>query len=210
MDKKIIIFDMDGVLFDTIPNAKKAFLDRHTGVTSEMYDEIHTGNYHVEAGKYSHLRREETEEEKEIREAAYAEMKQKTPLFEGMASLLKDLHNAGYTLVLNTNAFNKFCLPLLEQAGIKELFDFVATAELSKDKIEKFKLIEDKYGAEKKDLLFVTNALGDVRDAEVAEVPTVAVTWGVHNKAFFEREKHPYLVGIIDTTSGLLNFIRSY
>lgn len=201
---------MDGVLFDTIPYAREVFLEKHPGVTADMYDEIHTGNFHEESKKYVSYRIEETEEEKVKHKANYAERKSKTPLFPGMKALLENLHSEGYMLTINTNAFERYCLPLLEHAGIKELFDFIATAELSKDKREKFELIREKYRVEKEDLLFVTDALGDVRDAEVAEIPTIAVTWGVHNKAFFEREKHPHLVVVVDTLEDLHSFIARY
>lgn len=207
MNKKVIVFDMDGVLVDTIPNAREAFLKRHTGVTADMYNEIHTGNYHTEAKKYTHLRVAETEEEKAKRETDYVEMKIKTPLFNGIKELLKELHSKEYILVLNTNAYDKNCLPLLENLEIKHLFDFIATAEVSKDKVEKFKLIEEKYGLEGRGMLFITDALGDVKDATTAGIPTVAVTWGVHNRAYFERDKHTHLAGIVDTVDDLLTFI---
>jgi len=207
MSKKILVFDMDGVLFDTIPYAEKMFLERHPGVTSEMYKEIHSGNFHEEAKKYAHLKKEETAEEKEKRSLAYSEKKKETPLFDGVESLLRDLHNLGYTLVLNTNAFNKNCLPLLEHAGIAPLFDLIASAELSKNKTEKFNLIEEKYGVDKDDLLFITDALGDVKEAEAAGIPTVAVTWGVHDESFFKRKSHSNLVRILHTVKELRDFI---
>jgi phosphoglycolate phosphatase-like HAD superfamily hydrolase len=210
MQKKVIIFDMDGVLFDTIPYARKVFLERHPGVTEEMYNQIHSGNFHIEASKYSHLKIVETEEEKIKHQIDYAEKKSKTKMFGGIKELLDYLKNSGYLLVLNTNAYNKNCLPMLEYAGIKNLFDFIATAEISKDKIEKFKLIEDKYKIEKKDVLFITDALGDVKDASVAEIPTVAVTWGGHDRSFFERERHTNLIGIVDTIEELKKFIEEY
>ena len=200
---------MDGVLFDTIPFAEEFFLKGHPGMTSEMYKEIHAGNFHEGYSKYSHLQIPETEEEKSQRRINYADKKSRTPLFEGMKELLEVLHNDKYILVMNTNAYDRNCLPLLENAGIRDLFDFIASAEISKDKIEKFKLIEEKYQADKKDILFITDALGDVRDADVAQISTVAVTWGVHNKAFFEREKHANLIGIVHTTEELINFIKS-
>lgn len=200
---------MDGVLFDTIPFAEEFYLKEHPGMTTKMYIEIHTGNFHEESKKHSHLQIPRTEEERAQRRINYADKKSKTPLFEGMKGLLETLHNDNYILVMNTNAYDRNCLPLLENAGIKNLFDFIASAEISKDKIEKFKLIEEKYQAEKKDILFITDALGDVRDADVAQISTVAVTWGVHNKAFFEREEHTNLIGIVNTTEELIDFIKS-
>lgn len=199
---------MDGVLFDTIPYAEQVYLEGHPGMTNEMYKNLHTGNFHEETKKYEHLKKEETEEEKEKRNIAYAKKKSTTPMFSGIEELLKDLHGLGYLLVLNTNAYNRNCLPLLEKSGIKDIFDLIATAEFSKSKVEKFKLIEEKYNVNKEDVLFVTDSLGDVKEAEVAGVPTVAVTWGVHDESFFDKEKYSNLVAIIHTVEELSQFIK--
>ena len=131
-------------------------------------------------------------------------------MFKGVKELLEELHEKGYILILNTNAYERNCLPLLENSGITTIFDFIASAEISKDKMDKFKLIKDKYSADKKDILFITDALGDIKDADISDVPTVAVTWGVHDRLFLEREKHLNLIGIVDTVKELEDFIEKY
>lgn len=199
---------MDGVLFDSIPFAEEFYLQSHPGMTSDMYKEIHAGNFHEEAHKYSHLKKEETEEERIKRHAFYAEKKKTTPMFEGVKELLEDLHDSLYILVINTNAFDRNCLPLMDSSNITNLFDCIYTAEVSKSKVEKFKIIENKYNVSKEEILFITDSLGDVREADMASIPTVAVTWGVHNKEFFEREKHSSLVAIVHTVDELKDFIK--
>ena len=112
--------------------------------------------------------------------------------------------------MLNTNAYTRNTLPILEYSKTNHLFDFIATAELSKSKIEKFKLIEDRYNENKKDVLFITDSLGDIKEADTAGVPTIAVTWGVHDRLFFESESHSNLIGIVDTVKELEDFIMPY
>ncbi|MBI5531004.1 MAG: HAD family hydrolase [Candidatus Doudnabacteria bacterium] len=206
-NNKIIIFDMDGVLFDTIPFARKVFLETHPGVTEEMYNEIHSGNFHQEAAKYLSLHISESEEEKNKRHAEYAEKKSQSKLFEGIKDLLTELRNLGYILVLNTNAYERNALPLLKNSQIENLFGFIASAETSKDKVEKFKIIADKYKVSNKEMLFITDALGDIIDADKAGVPAVAVTWGVHREDILNREKHFNLKNIVNTVSDLKQVI---
>lgn len=198
---------MDGVLFDSIGFAERFFLEKHTGVTKKMYREIHSGNYYEGAKKYDYLKTATTEDETNKEKILYAKEKIKSPMFAGTKELLEELHNLGYILILNTSAYERNCLPLLEKVKIKELFDFVAVAEVSKSKIEKFKLIENKYNIGKENILFITDALGDLREADAAGIPTITVTWGVHDKTYFSRETHDNLVGVVDTVKELKNII---
>lgn len=204
-----IVFDMDGVLFDTIPNARENFIKKHPGVTPDMYNEIHTGNYHANAAQHAHLHVKEPEEETKAKKLEYWRKKSLSPLFDGIKELLEELKTKGYILTINTSAFSGGCLPLLENAGISDLFDFTATAEVAIDKVEKFKIIKDKYSLEYEDMIFVTDALGDVRDAKRVSVPTIAVTWGVHDKSFFTREENPHLINIVDTVQNLKTCIEN-
>ncbi len=201
---------MDGVLFNTIPLAREAFLSIHPGTTEEMYNELHSGNYHEEAGKLKHLKIPETAEEKSRRLGAYAREKSRAELFAGIKDLLAECRDSGCRLVLNTNAYDRNCLPLLENVHIKDFFDFVASADTSTDKVAKFKMIADRYGVGAADMLFVTDALGDVRDAEKAKVPAIAVTWGVHDRFYLEKERHLNLIAIVSTVPELGQKIKNY
>jgi len=208
--KKIVIFDMDGVLVDTIEDAYKNVLRSHPNMTRSEYGQLHAHNYHEAIAKYREVNPslQVSPEEHAIRSAAYALQKSQASLFAGMKELLGKLHNENYIVILNTSAFERNSLPLLERTGIIQFFDMLGTAEISKSKIDKFKIILEKYQVNHNDILFVTDAIGDIREAGVVNIPTVAVTWGVHTREDFIQESYEHLVGIVDTPKELEDCIE--
>jgi phosphoglycolate phosphatase len=207
MSKKIIVFDLDGVLCDTIRFVRENLANIYNGFTEEAHKELMNGNFHEEIKKITLPKKEETKAEAADRRLKFEKRKSEAPLYPGAQEFLKELHAAGYTLVLNTSAWDRTSRPLLERVGITDLFDFIATAETSKSKVEKFKIIAKKYAVQNYELLFITDTMGDVREAEEAGVSTVAVTWGGHDRDYLTREKHENMVAIVDSFEELKAFI---
>jgi phosphoglycolate phosphatase len=204
---KIVIFDFDGVIIDSINLIQDQFLKNHPSANPAVFKELNLGNFHEESKKISHLRRPMSEEEEAAELAKYATAKSMTPFYPGIPELLRDLHASGILLALNTSGYNNNCIPILEQAGVKAYFDFLGTAEVSKSKVEKFKMIEEKYALPKETVLFVTDTLGDLKEAAVADIPTVAATWGAHDASFFKTADYPNLRCVVNTVSELRDFI---
>lgn len=201
---------MDGVLFKTINYARQKFLEKHPGVTEEMYNDIHTGNYHKGAEKYAHLKIQETPQEEKDRQNRYWVQKTATPLVGGMHDLLQFLRDNNFVITLNTNAKESNCVPLLQKSGAYDFFDFITTSNTTRDKVEKFKIIKDRYNVESDECFFVTDALGDVRDSGIVAIPTVAVTWGVHGRMYFNQSEHSHLIAVVDTVSELRGVIDNH
>jgi phosphoglycolate phosphatase len=209
MKRKILVFDLDGVLFDTLAIVEQAMIDSYPGLTKEMSRELLCGNYYEETEKLTIPKKSETEEEAVERKLLFSKKKAEASTYPGAKEFLEKLYEEGYMLVLNTSAYERNCLPLLERADMAKLFDYLATAEVSKSKVEKFKVIQEKYEVNAEDTLFVTDTLGDLREADIAGVPTIAVTWGVHDRSYFTREEHPNLIAIVDSFDELMKVVQS-
>lgn len=203
--KKVIVFDMDGVLFDSTKLIGEFFMQTYPTMTKEDLDKIFHGNFHEELEKFKLTNNPivETPEEHQIRATAYSDKKLQSPLYDGIQQMLERLHTAGHTLVVNTSAIERNCKPLFEYSDTLKYFDFFATAEVSKSKVEKFQIISDKYNVPKNKMIFVTDTLGDLREADSAGVPTIAVTWGAHTPQHFTSEEHKNLIKVVASVEEL-------
>jgi len=54
-------------------------------------------------------------------------------------------------------------------------------------KVHKIKLLLEKYSMSPENTIFVTDTLGDIKEAQECNVPTLAVTWGFHARETLEK-----------------------
>lgn len=207
MKNKIVIFDLDGVLVDSVAMGRDSILYQYPDAHPEIHKMLHSGNFHEELSKIGVAKRVETEEEQSLRKQKYLEKKTEAPFYAGVVDLLTDLHSSGLILALNTSAYSPACVPCLTRHGVIDFFDYMGTADISRSKVEKFKLIKEKYNTDFSEMIFVTDTIGDLKEASIVGIPTVGVTWGVHDLEDFKKDGWDNLVGIAHTVDELKTFL---
>lgn len=180
---------MDGTIFDSEKVGFEHMCVVYPNINKSIYKELLKGNYFEGIKKHNLVRISETEEEQIKRRNDYAKLKSTCLPHPGMIDLLKELKDCGLILALNTSATDLTSGALLKANNLDKLFDFFGTKEVSQSKADKFQMIFEKFGLSSQEVLFVTDTVGDVLEAETVGVPTIGLTWGVHDENIF-RERH--------------------
>lgn len=177
---KAIIFDFDGVIHNTLELSFNINKIIFPGLTINEYKDFFNGNcYEHEkitpenSKKYFKMQEQEFKKlkiERKIKNELI-KMKDKFDLFVVSS-------NSGMTL---NNYF--------DNNDTLHIFTEVLGVESHKSKIEKFKLLMEKYDLNSDNCIFVTDTLGDILEANKVNLRTVAVDYGFHEKERLEQGK---------------------
>lgn len=177
---KAVIFDFDGVIHDTMELAFNINKIIFPGLTINEYKDFFNGNcYEHEkitpeaAKKYFKLQENEFKNLKIEREIKNELLKMKDKF-----NLFIVSSNSGMTL---NNYF--------ENNDILHIFKEVLGVESHKSKIEKFKLLMDKYNLNRDNCIFITDTLGDILEANKVDLRTIAVDYGFHERERLKQGK---------------------
>jgi HAD superfamily hydrolase (TIGR01549 family) len=201
--KKVIIFDFDGVIIDSWEHAYRGNLRSWPDLKIEEHKNLFTGNVFEEAsklppGKYS------KEEDMRWFTEEHNLTKKDLPVFPGIKEVIKHLSEI-YTLVINTSADLASTKAYLEKHNI-DFFDAIYGNEISKNKAEKFKKILNDYGITPADCMFITDTVGDVKEALFVSIPTLVVFFAYF--LFQEAMTIYFLTGAALIFAGALIIIR--
>ena len=92
--------------------------------------------------------------------------------------------------------------------SIKTFFSEVLGKETHKSKVEKFKMIFKEYGLKPEECIFVTDTLGDLREAKKVGVPTIAVTWGYHGKTRLKKGSPNLIIHDFEELTGAIEKLK--
>lgn len=127
------------------------------------------------------------------------EYDQMSPFFP-IFPILEELKNNNILTVISSN-ISKVINAILSRYGFNGCFRDVLGADSGYSKEEKILHATKNFQMAKERTYYVGDTVGDIKEARLAGVKTVAVTWGWHSKERLETVRPDYL---IDTPDDLL------
>lgn len=191
--KKVILFDFDGVLIDALSHAYDIHKAVNPHFTWEQYESLSDGNFHEEYQKMT------THAQPENFFAQYSEKLKTVSVEDQMALLIKFLSKK-YILHIISSTHSDVIAGLLDKENITTYFKSILGYETHSSKVVKIQSVLDSEKVELGDCIFITDTIGDIKEARTCGVESIGVTWGLHKKEKLEKE-NPYAV--VDTPEEL-------
>ncbi len=157
--------------------------------TRQEFMDIYKLNFY-EAMKKRGVKNEEIE--KISRESVAILSKKKLKIYPGMKNAIKKLSKTHNLAVVSSN-YDSIMKKNLKKHGILKCFDFILGTEEGKSKQEKVKSLLKKEKLSFPEAVFITDTIGDIKEAKKAKVKTMAVTWGFHTMQMLKKAKPDFI-----------------
>jgi phosphoglycolate phosphatase len=201
--KKSILFDFDGVIADTFDFCYVLHQQYYPGVSVDDYRKKMEGNIYEALKPTAEF--ETVAKLDESFFAQYGPELMKRAVIESMGDVIINLA-AEYNLFIVSSSATDIVKNFLTKEKLSSYFKEVLGYEIEHRKVKKIKMIQDKYHIESSDALFITDTLGDIREAEKCGIKSIAVSWGYHPTETLEIGNP---VAIADTPEELVAAIRT-
>jgi phosphoglycolate phosphatase len=193
-----ILFDFDGVIGDTWEDNWKLVQQLHPETSEQRYRiDHHLGNVFEEPAVA--FTPESASRYYQLYSTALSRrhIERSIPTIKNLARL--------HTLHIVTSNCEEAIGRVLTDAGIRDLFTNLLGKQTHPSKVEKFKTIIKTAGTSPQSCIFVTDTLGDIKEAKVVDLPTIAVSFGYHPREVLESGQP---LAIVDTWEELIQTIE--
>ncbi|HYD02939.1 MAG TPA: HAD-IA family hydrolase [Alphaproteobacteria bacterium] len=172
---KAIVFDFDGVIHDTFETIYAIRQKLNPEVTKEMYRSYFEGNIFDKAPY--HKNPVNKEEFHRLLSEAFLELK----IREDIRTELEELRKKYDLYIISSNYLKNLQL-YFQKNNCENMFKEIMSAETHKSKTEKFKMLFKKHHLDENSCIFVTDTSGDILEASIVGVKSIACTFGFHEE----------------------------
>lgn len=208
---KLVMFDLDGTLGNTIPLTVTSFSDAlspYIGHRLTNEDVIATFGLD-EMGMAKSLLPDSFEDAVrdyyELYEKRHDE-KCKCP-FDGIVDVLEFLNSHGVKIALITGKSKKSAYFTIQKFGIEKFFcDMIFGDPVKNKKTERMISLIEKYGFDKSECCYVGDAVSDATDSHDAGIVCLSAAWAsTSDKTALQKTNPQY---VLDDVSGLKDFFE--
>ncbi len=177
------MFDFDGVIVNTLDFSFAASeIAQGKSLTMEQYRAMFYGNIFASAEVVEQRKREGKTSKPSVDDIFfqhYIPKLMERPPIEAMLHVL-DSASAMHPVVMISSTINQPLRDYVERYGLSHHFKLIMGGDTHASKVVKINTAKELYNVDDKDCLFITDTLGDIREAAKAGVQSIGVTWGFH------------------------------
>ncbi len=198
---KLVIFDFDGVLANTEELCYQIHIRTNKNLTWKQFQEFSLGNFFdvyeqsIKDGTHLPIKDFHSSYKKALDTITIHDI-----LHDSIVALAKE-----YRLVIISSSTSSYIKDFLTREGVSKYFSDILGADVHKNKTLKINSILEKYELVARDTIFITDTLGDIKEANKCDVRSIAVTWGLHDKEILEKG---YPLKIISDPRDLVRTIK--
>ena len=179
--KKLVLFDFDGVIADSFPLCVTVMKEICTVITVEEQRASFDGNVHDSFSKYmQQVHGPECHHDKDWFDAYLPHFDTVQP-FPGIIDVLHQLSHT-YLLIVVSSTVTSPIQGFLEKHHVGRYFSDVLGADVHEYKDEKIKMIFERYNAAPEDCVFITDTLGDMKEARKVGDGSIATSYGFQER----------------------------
>ena len=206
----LIMFDFDGVIVDTLDfSFASSEIAQGKSLTMDQYRAMFYGNI-FDSGEVAEQRKREGKTGKpsanDVFFQHYIPRLMECPPIEAMLHVL-DSASAMHPVVMISSTINQSLRDYVERYGLAHHFQLIMGGDTHTSKVVKINMAKELYAVDDKDCLFITDTLGDIREAAKAGVQSIGVTWGFHLREDLEKGNP---LAIVETPADLKHAIDTF
>lgn len=204
--KKFVLFDFDGVIADSFPLCVEVMKEICSEMTIEEQRASFDGNVHD--GFAQLMKRVHGPECHHDRDwfNTYLPHFDRVQPFPNVLDAISALSHS-YILIVVSSTITSPIQGFLEKHHIGRYFSEVLGADVHQYKDKKIQMIFERYGVNPEDCVFVTDTLGDMKEARSVGVGSIATSYGFQGRESLMRGE-PFR--IVDTAREIPDAVDGY
>lgn len=184
-NQKIILFDFDGVIADSFELAFEIHKTICPRMTEHEYRRLFEGNIN-NWEKTMDVHALKCREDRDFFAEYTPRMKKEVRIVPGIKDVIIELGKK-YTLVVISSTITSPIQEFMDKYHIADYFEHIMGNDVHEQKTEKIRMVFEDYRVEAKNCIFITDTLGDMREAETMNIGSIGVAWGFHAPKTLQR-----------------------